>query len=346
VVDLSLWREFLESRNPKTRRNYEDSLSFFVKANGFRDIGEAVERLKSNPNPEALIAKYVQFLRRRGVSPNTIHLYLVPIRHLCTLYDIAVKWLKIKSITPRKRTIRNDRPVPRNIVKRVLTLLRPSKRLLIWFLYATGARVGEALDLKVKNLSLEADPPRALVMTEKTYHERVVFIPRDLASELREWVKNLEPEHYVFYSEKKGPSHKLEAKKVREAFQRALLRLGYLERDDSGKGWAYTIHGLRDNYKTLMTHAGMNGLIIETLLGHDTGIDRSYYKPSLDQLANEWRKYEQYLILEHPGEGEDERISALESKIEALEHAVKLYESIFEQIAKRNPRILKELGLE
>jgi hypothetical protein len=92
-----------------------------------------------------------------------------------------------------------------------------------------------------------------------------------------------------------------------------LRRLGLLERDESDRGWSLTIHGLRDNYKTLLTGVGVQQLALAEIMGHDTGIAESYYKPSVDELAREWRKAEEHLLLD---QGIDEgRLGEIEKKL-------------------------------
>jgi hypothetical protein len=217
-------------------------------------------------------------------------------------------------ILPKKRVIRNDRPVTKDIIRKVLPLLRPSKRMALWFLFVSGARVNEALGLKVKDFDLTSDPARVRIITEKSGVSRVTFLPRDFAAELKAWIANnkLGPDDYVFFSEL-GPAHRLSAEKLRKAFQNALRRLGLLERDESDRGWSLTIHGLRDNYKTLLTGVGVQQLALAEIMGHDTGIAESYYKPSVDELAREWRKAEEHLLLD---QGLDEaKLGEIERKL-------------------------------
>jgi len=296
--DLSLFQEFLDSKSEKTRRNYLDAILEFAKECGYEDLNIFLNFLSSltQSERESLLVKHISKLKKEN-SPLTVHMKITAIKHLLELYEANVNWKKIKMIMPRKKSIRMDKPVPKDVVRRVLPLLTPSKRLCIWFMFATGCRVGEALELKVGNLDLDSKPARAKIITEKSGIERVVFIPRDLAQHLREWVSKLQAEDYVFHSNR-GGKHKLAPSKVRKAFQSALNRLGLLKRDASERGWNYTIHGLRDSFKTLLTSAGVQGLVVETLMGHDTGIDRSYYKPSVEELAREWQKAEEYLVLE------------------------------------------------
>jgi len=302
-LDLSFWRNFLESQSRKTRENYEDGINHFLEANGWSGLEEALAAvLSSSERAEKAILNMVSRLRDLGRSNTTIRLYLSAVRSLYSLYEVPANWVRLKKFFPKKTLVKELKPVPKNVLAQVIPLLKPSKRLLIWFLFATGCRIGEAITLRVRDLDLSSDPPKARVVTEKTGVPRIVFIPRDLAERLRDWVKEKDPEHFLFHSER-GPEHPLNAKHVRRAFQGALMRLGYLKRDPSNKGWNYSIHGLRRSFKTILQNAGMTGLMIEILLGHDVGISASYYRPSEKDLAEEWKKFEHHLLLESPGLG-------------------------------------------
>jgi integrase len=314
--DLTLLTEFLDSRPEKTRRNYLEALRDFCRfVRGDADLAALVSDLEAmTPKArEEAVLRYVAEIKRRN-APMTVHFKLVAIRHLSELYELDVNWKRVRMIIPKKRAVKNDKPVTKDIIRRVLPLLRPTKRMALWFLFASGARVNEALSLRVKDFDLTSDPPRVRIITEKSGVPRVTFLPRDFTAELKAWIANnkLGPDDYVFFSEL-GPGHRLSAEKLRKAFQNALRRLGLLERDESGRGWSLTIHGLRDNYKTLLTGVGVQQLALAELMGHDTGIAEAYYKPTTEELAKEWRKAEEHLLLD---QGIDEaKLGEIEKKL-------------------------------
>ena len=49
-------------------------------------------------------------------------------------------------------------------------------------------------------------------------------------------------------------------------------------------------HGFRKFFKTRMEVAGVKPLAIETMMGHSTGVSKSYYKPTTEELAKEYAK--------------------------------------------------------
>jgi integrase len=316
---INLWESFLASRSEKTREAYEDALKLFLAANNYPDASSAIADLRKKRSADEKFANFLSFLRERGLSPSSIALYSTAMRQFFTLYDIAINPIKLRALTPRRRLVRELRPLGKDDLASILPLMRPAKRLFVWFLFATGCRANEAARLKIRDLDLGADPPRAVIETEKTYRRRIVFIPRDLAQALRRWIEGKSPEHYVFHNER-GPQYPLDINHVRSAFQSALRRAIGLKRDPSNKGWMYSLHSLRKTFKTILQTAGMDGLMIETLLGHDTGVDRHYYLPSVEEMAAEWKKYEEKLFLDFDKRA---KVTELEDKVRELEEQVK-----------------------
>jgi integrase len=319
VLNLGLWENFLSSRSEKTREAYGEALKLFLAANNYPDAPSAIADLKKRKSADEKFSNFLSFLKERGLSPSSIALYSTAMRQFLTLYDISINPVKLRALTPRRRLVRELRPLGKDDLTLVLPLMRPSKRLFVWFLFATGCRASEAARLKIKDISLDADPPRAVIETEKTYRKRVVFIPKDLAQALRRWIEGKSPEHYVFHNER-GPQFPLDVNHVRSAFQSALRRTIGMRRDPSNKGWQYSLHSLRKTFKTILQTAGMDGLMIELLLGHDTGIDRHYYLPSLEEMAAEWKRYEDKLLLDFEKRA---KVAELEDKVRILEDQVK-----------------------
>ncbi|MHC1624059.1 MAG: tyrosine-type recombinase/integrase [Candidatus Methanospirareceae archaeon] len=310
-------------KSRSARELYRYALEKFFEVNGWSSEDEAVRFLRrGRGRVEKALINFITFGKHMGWAPKSIRLYLSGLRSWLEYNEIKVNWMKVKPFIPKKKAVRNQRALTKSELKMILPYLRPAKRLCVWFMTVTGARLSEALNLKVKDLKLDADPPRAKIKNAKTGGTRIVFIPRDLADELREWVKDRPPNAAVFPSER-NPMKPPDKKHIQDAFLNACKKAGIAKRDSSGKGWELSTHSCRRAFKTWLTNVGMNGLMIEILMGHDVGIDRSYYKPSEKELAEEWKKYEKYLLLE----GEEPEAEKLRAELEALRKRLRELES-------------------
>jgi integrase len=135
-----------------------------------------------------------------------------------------------------------------------------------------------------------------------------------------------------------------------------------------GKRYNVRPHSLRKFFRTSLAISGVDRLAAEALMGHSLlsfGVESIYnYAVSrLDYLRGEYLKaLNNLLFLKEPRGMEiingvaRERIKQLEekvksfeilqAKVESLEEAVKFYEALIKKLQKKNPRLLKELGID
>ena len=146
------------------------------------------------------------------------------------------------------------------------------------------------------------------------------------------------PDDYLFPSEK-GPKHRMNDNRVQIALYGALRRLGLNKRDPSGRGWIYSPHLLRLGFETALINAGYSAIIVSMLMDHDLGTEPSYYKPSVRELAETWRKHENALRLDVEETTPPAKITELEAKvkvmseqIEALREVVEIYEQLISRL--------------
>jgi integrase len=313
--------EFLGRVNPAHRyvaRRVVDGLC------GGLSLKEFVERARQSEDfvverVEALVSD----LLRRGIAPSTISsLYLVIARRLFRYFRINVDWgyVKLRINIPKRYNVRNDRAFTISEVRRLILSAKKGRlKMLIWFLATTGLRIGEALKLRVENLDLVSDPPRAMVISEKTNQPRTVFLTKELANALREYLGDRKF-GYVF-STLRDPDKPTPYAYVHITFMQLLKRVGLAYRDVSNKGWILHIHCLRKFYKTRLEEAGINPLMIELWMGHVSDVVHAYFKPSMKMMIEEWRRAEKALTLfgeEDEGIEDIKKISELENEVAEL----------------------------
>ena len=334
-IDLSLWEEFLKAKSGSTARNYREAVRFFIEACGFKGLEDAAARAE-----EKHVVSFIRYLRDKGLSPKSVRLYYHGVKAFLELFDRPVNWGRVANLLPPKRGVRMGEAVPKNVVEAVLERIpNPTKRLAIWLIWATGLRIGEALSIKARDIDFGSNPPKLTVVTEKTHEPREIPLPSDVAEALKRHVSSLRPEDYVFHPSG-TPSKPLGAEKLRKAFRAALIRAGRPEKDKSGRGWRYTPHGLRRSYESNLVRAGVYPMVVALLLGHRVGVEQHYLRLTYKDIVAEWRKAEPYLILKEAYPAD------LESRVAALEEALKVYENIIDKLAKKFPNLLRALDLE
>ncbi|MEM2939476.1 MAG: site-specific integrase [Candidatus Bathyarchaeia archaeon] len=326
-LSLSPWDVYLKNLDERTAENYRLAVRRFF---------EVVGRKDSYTENDVIF--FINSLRDQGLASTTIRNMLAGVKAYFTINgDNRINWKFIKSFLPKKRVIRDARPIPRDVAREIVRAANGNRRLLFWFLWATGARIGEALALKRSDFDFSEEPAKVTIMTEKRMVPRTVFIPSDLAKALKNHLDRLGPDDYVFHV-RDNPKKPLPVNKARKSFWGVLARLGLLQRDRSGKGYAYTLHSFRKNFETLLTQAGMNQMFLSILLGHDIGVKAAYFLPTEQEIKDEWKKYEHCLRLDidqpRPEQVEEinKRVKELEQQVEGLTNLLSIF---LENEAKR-----------
>lgn len=124
-----------------------------------------------------------------------------------------------------------------------------------------------------------------------------------------------------------------------------------------GKRYNIRPHSLRKFFRTTLAISGVDRLAAEAMMGHSLssfGVESIYnYAVSrLDYLRAEYLKaLNNLLFLKEPRGMEiingvaRKRIEELEQKVQALEEANRFYEALLKHLQKKNPKLLKELGI-
>ncbi|GBC72200.1 Tyrosine recombinase XerD [archaeon HR03] len=332
---LDVWEGFLSAKTGTTAENYRAAMRRFVTTCGFSDLVDAAMRAE-----EKDLVLFIRHLRDEGLAPQSIRLHYQAVKSFLSLYARPINWSRVENLLPKKRNVRFNEAVPRDVVEAVLENMDNStKRLAIWLIWATGLRIGEALSLRARDIDFTIDPPKLTVISEKTHEPREVPLPTDIAEALKQHLQRLQPGDFIFHP-RGNPSKPLARTKLRAAFRSALIKANRAERDKSGIGWRYTIHGLRRSYETNLVRAGVNSMVVGLLLGHRIGIEQHYLRLTYDDIVKEWRKAENLLTLKQPIP------TNIEERLHALEEAVKLYEKIFAKLEEKFPNFMRLLDLE
>jgi integrase/recombinase XerD len=142
-------------------------------------------------------------------------------------------------------------------VLKILDSIQNSKhKLLISFLYASGLRVSEVLNLKVKDIDLEN---LTLIVREgKGKKDRMSIFSETLKTSILDFIKDKEANSYLFLSNQtKGKIHTRTLQKI---FSRALQKANIKKKA--------TPHDLRHSFATHLLENGIDIRYIQSLLGH------------------------------------------------------------------------------
>lgn len=155
---------------------------------------------------------------------------------------------------------KNENKLPHVLSKEaVLSILKNTDNLkhrtMLSLTYASGLRVGEVLQLRVKDI----DSKRMLIAVRggKGKKDRIVMLSQKILILLREYFQEYKPKDYLFEGQYGARYSEASLRKV---LQKACIKANVLERP--------TLHWLRHSFATHLLEAGTDIRYIQQLLGH------------------------------------------------------------------------------
>lgn len=213
-----------------------------------------LEFIKKDPSEieETDIKLYLSELLSRGISVSTVALTRSGLLYFYN--DVLEKrFNKIKTPKiPRKLPI----VLTKNEVRSLIDALSHKKsKLIVKLLYASGLRISECLNLKVKDLEL--DQKIGWVRGGKGGKDRMFILSSGLVIELKEYlIEEAIDSGYLFM----GRNGKMSDRNVQQIIKNGALKAGIKK--------AVTPHKLRHSFATHLRESGTDLRVIQELLGH------------------------------------------------------------------------------
>ena len=284
------------------------------------------------------LQRFINHCIARGQAQKSIRFKVYLVRSFLSFFDVEIPPRKIKIPRNAGRS-RIDRIPSLAELQKLISGTRSARmRLLLMTLALTGMRLGEALNLRREWIDLDRSvitlPPEAT----KTGRGREIPIPTELREELRRYFEERfpYPRGYVFSSHG-NPEKKMPKSRFYELYHELLKRLGLDMKTPDGSAYALHPHVFRKWYKTQLESAGVNKILIDLWLGHNTGIDKTYYLPTPEMIKKEFEKADSVLRIfghiQYPAE--------LEQRIKALEDAIHVYEALLTKIMDKAPGLIR-----
>lgn len=163
----------------------------------------------------------------------------------------------------------------------VLSVIKNFKhRTIIMFIYSTGTRVSECVNIKITDIDSKRD--QVNIQEGKGLKQRNVPLSPLLLKTLRNYFKAYKPQYYLFEGAGGKGTH-LGVSAVREILQKAPYKTPHINK-------RYTPHTFRHSFATHHLEKGTNLLIIQRLMGHSDLRNTLKYlhvqKLAVDQVIN------------------------------------------------------------
>jgi integrase len=261
--------------------------------------------------------------------------------------DISVAWEKITRGLPRARRYADDRAPTIEEIKKICKY--PDRRIkpIVYTMVSSGIRVGawdylHWRDIQAIEQNGNIVAARMAVYAGEESDSYISFITPAAYRELSEWMKYREESGEIITGESwvmrdlwdtrvkisKGLvtiPKQLTSIGVKRLMERAIWAQGLREKLGDGKKRHPfpTNHSLRKYFKTRCELGGMKPINIENLMGHSTGISDSYYRPTENDLLQDYLLCVDVLTIEKDEMVLQKQVEQLREKGKDSEYIIK-----------------------
>jgi len=340
--------------------SYEGCVERYLKINSLlverrhhRTLIKALENLRSQLGVESIdevlrvgresprrllegLQLMVNQMLAKGLSPKTIRYHLYLLRDFLEFYEIAIPDRRLK--IPRKGPHRVDRiPSIAELQKLISGVKSPRLRLLLHLLPLTGLRLNEALSLRVEYIDLENGFIHLPGHVTKSGKPRDIPLFTEIRAELKRFIDGAKLSRGFLFHVKNNPEKKIPRNRFYEVYHDLLTRLELDMKTPDGSAYVLHPHVFRKWVRTQLEGAGVNKLLIDLWMGHNSGVEKTYYLPPPEMIKQEIEKADKVMRIFGA-------ITPLQTeKLQALDEAINVYEKLIEILSRENPRLLRKL---
>jgi len=327
-----------------TKRSYKYHLGKFMARQPKLTV-QAFLQLPIN-QIEEMIIDYIIDLKKEGLSSIYIHLKLSALRHLCIMNDVRINTEKIAKFIGERIKKNTDRAYNHAEIKQVADASDLRIRCMILLLSSTGIRIGAVPLLKLKHLE-KLDSLYKITIYENTRDQYFTFCTPETAECIDSYLEyrkrcgeKLTGESFLIRNQFNMNDLEQIRKYSRGVSRSSLLCLLNIRLVKSGLrviNHTYTgkqrhpismAHGFRKFFTTQLVNSRINPEIREMLLGHSIGLASAYYKPTEEEMLEEYMKGVDNLTInpENRLKRKVEKLEVEASQLQRLQAAVKALE--------------------
>jgi hypothetical protein len=312
-------------KSSEARRQYPRRLKMFLDFIGIEGtINEQARQLlvQTKDSPSITEERFMEFVefqlersRRGEIAESTISNYYKATKLFCEMNDIStVNWKKIRRGIPRGRQASNDRAPTIEEIQKLTDY--PDRRIkpIVYTMLSSGVRLGAWDYLQWRNVKLLMNEKGEVIAAKLTVYagdaeEYFSFITPEAYNALKEWMdfrasygERITGESWLMrdiwqttnidYGAKLGLAtfpKRLKSTGVKRLLERALWEQGVrqpLQKGAKRHEWK-AAHGFRKAYKSRAEQV-MKPINVEITMGHNIGISASYYKPTENDVLQDY----------------------------------------------------------
>ena len=338
-----------EFKNKHTKGCYLSSLRNF-KTN--MKIESLDAHIKNNPDAIANIKQFLITLEgkpSKTIATNVSALKSFYVDNNIPFDEREWKKLRRRGFFPKriKAETRDKRPTKTQL-KKILNYLDIKGRAMVLFLLSSGARRGETLQLRIDDLDLESDPPKAHIrsaFTKNGVGGRIVYFSYEARDAIRDWLDikdRVTKRNGIPYS--KTLVFDWSARTASYMWNNAIRKAKLDTKDRVTLRRVYHLHSLRKFFRTKI---GLDLDKTHSLLGHSEYLDESYLRQNQGEIAQAYLdNMKNVSVYETPSSELEEQTASIENENQKLREEIdhlkadvdKLYEILTRAMEKITPQ--------
>jgi integrase len=313
---------------PETRRQWPRRLKVFfdfLEMEGASLLEEQARLfvIKTRQRPPWAQDSLIRFMTlqrervwRGEISESTIPNYYKATKLFCEMNDIVLNWKKILCGLPRVKQAANDRAPTLEEIQKLVEF--PDRRIkpIIYTMASSGIRIGSWEYLRWKHIEPIRNDQGDVIAARLTVYadereQYFCFITPEAVSSLIEWMEfrasygeKITGESWLMrdiwqttnlkYGAKRALAtspRKLKSSGIKRLIEHALWEQGIRQplKDGAKRHEWKAAHGFRKFYKSRAEQV-MKPINVELTMGHNIGISASYYRPTEQEILQDYLK--------------------------------------------------------
>jgi integrase len=326
-----------------TRKNYEYCLSRFLKYCNL-DLDSLLKL--SQQELSNLIIKY---LVSQKISSQYKNVIMATIKHACEMNDVILNWKKLKKFIKSEKTDNEingkDRGYTHEEIQKILDFSDQRLKTAFLVLASSGIRIGALQSIRIGDLE-KIDNLYKITVYRGDREEYITFCTPECAKEIDTYLdfrerrgEKITQDSYLLVR-KFSLKTKVKGKEFRGRALWAILEdcisnCGLREIDHVNpfkRKQVPLLHGLRKFMTKQLVDSKLNPEIREMLLGHKIGLTGCYYRPTPQEMYEEYEKAIDNLTID-PANRLQRKVETLtieKSRIDKLEEKIRRIEKMYQ----------------
>lgn len=293
------YSNFINSVNSQvTRKEYELKFDYFMQ---FCNVTNHEDMLLISINDlESKIRDYIVYLRQdKRLAPATVSSYIAPVTHFYEMNNFTLHWKRLKKFKSRHYTVVEDKPYTIDQIKLLVDAASLRDKCMILVMCSAGLRRGALLYLRMRDLEkVEKYQLYKISVYKREQEQYTTFCTPECTKYIDQYLdwrrrlgEQLIPNSPLFRIEfdtvtevnrPKAVSTNLIAFMIYRLLDKTGIRTP--TGDHTKRTELMQTHGFRKFFKTTCINSGVHPLYSEYLMGHRSGLTKSYFKPTDQEL--------------------------------------------------------------